>query len=153
MRTTAVLSCLAFALACGGGETPAVDSSAAAPPPPPSLSLADLAGKWTQRVMSETSDSVLVTSELTATADPAGWTITLPGRPPMPVQVMVAGDSVMTTTGPYESVLRAGVQVTTNGVYRLVNGEMVGTTIAHYAGAAAGADSVVRLRTVATRMP
>jgi hypothetical protein len=118
---------------------------------PASLSLADLAGRWTQRVTAEGSDSVLVTSELNATADASGWTITLPGRPAMPVQVMVDGDSVMTSTGPYESVLRPGVQVTTNGVARLVNGEMVGITIARYT--TTGADSVVRLSSVSTRMP
>ncbi|MGQ0767360.1 MAG: hypothetical protein ACT4OZ_17055 [Gemmatimonadota bacterium] len=150
MRKTAVVSGLLFALACGGGETPAADSSAAAPMTP-TLSLADLAGTWTQTVTTEGSDSVLVTSTLTGTADASSWTITLPGRQPMPVQIMVAGDSIMTSSGPYESVLRPGVQVTTNGVARLVNGEMVGTTIARYV--TANADSVVRLRNVARRNP
>ena len=151
MRAT-VLSCFLLAVvACAKGEQmPAVDSPAMAPAAA-TLSLADLAGKWTQRVMAEGSDSVLVTSELNATADASGWTITLPGRPAMPVQVMVDGDSVMTTTGPYESVLRKGVTVTTNGVSRLVDGKMVGMTIAHYT--TTGADSVVRLRTEATRTP
>jgi hypothetical protein len=147
-----LLFAVCSALACGGGEkAPAADSSAAVVSAP-ALNLADLAGKWTQVAMAEGSDSVLVTSELNATADAAGWTITLPGRPPQPVRVSVDGDSITTSTGPYESVLQKGVQVTTTGVSRLVDGKMVGTTIARYAGVTT-ADSVRRLRLVATRVP
>ena len=117
----------------------------------PALSIADLAGKWKQEARREGSDSVLVTSEINATSDPAGWTVTLPGSQPLPVRVTVAGDSIVTASGPYESVLRKAVQVTTEGVARLQNGKMVGTTIARYSGG--GPDSVVRLRQEATRMP
>lgn len=147
-----VLAALAFA-ACAGAEKTEADSAAAATPTvaPAALDLASLAGKWTQVAMAEGSDSVLVTSELNAGADASSWTITLPGRPPQPVRVTVSGDSVMTETGPYESVLRKGVQVTTSGVSRLVDGKLVGTTIARYSGG--GPDSVVRLRTEATRTP
>jgi hypothetical protein len=92
---------------------------------------------------------VLVTAEVTAGADASSWTIKLPGRDPMPVRVTVDGDSVMTAAGPYESVLRKGVQVTTDGVLRMQGGKLVGTTVARYQSA--GADSVVRLRTEMTR--
>jgi hypothetical protein len=88
---------------------------------------------------------------MTATSTTDGWTMTLPGRDPMPVMISVSGDSVMSTVGPFESVLRKGVQVTTTGVMRLVDGKMVGTTIARYA--VAGADSVTRLRTEGTKNP
>lgn len=44
----------------------------------------------------------------------------------MPVLVTVDGDSVMTMSGPFESVLRKGVQVTTSNVSRLVDGKLVG---------------------------
>ena len=44
----------------------------------------------------------------------------------MPMQVTADGDSIMTATGPYESVLRPGVQVSTAGVLRLVDGKLVG---------------------------
>lgn len=136
--------------ACAGGERAEADSAAAATTTP-ALDLASLAGRWTQVVRAEGSDSVLVTSELNAGADASAWTITFPGRAPQPVRVTVSGDSLMTENGPYESVLRKGVMVTTTGWSRLVDGKLVGTTIARYAGA--GADSVVRLRTEATRMP
>ena len=67
----------------------------------------------------------------------------------MPVRVTVSGDSIMTATGPYESVLRKGVQVTTDGVLRKQDGKLVGISTAHYR--TAGADSVVRLRIEMTR--
>jgi hypothetical protein len=157
MRSIVLLSCAVALVACAGSEKPSADSAAATPAPAPApaaatLSLADLAGKWTQQVRAENGDSVLVTAEVVATPDASGWTIALPGRPVMPVRVTVAGDSIITATGPYESVLRKGVTVTTSGVMRLQDGKLVGTTIAHYAGAT-GADSVARLRTEMTRKP
>ena len=147
-RTCAVLG-IAVLFGCGPKEEPAADTAAAASAP--SISLADVAGTWTIRTMAENSDSVLVTSELTATADPSGWVQLLPGRPPTPVRVRVDGDSIMTDTGPFESVLRPGTQVSTSGVYRLVNGNLRGLLTAHYV--TAGADSVVRLRVEGTRKP
>jgi hypothetical protein len=156
MRSIVLLACAAALVACAGSEKPSADSAAAATPAPApapaTLSLADLAGKWTQKVRAENSDSVLVTAEVVATPDPSGWTIALPGRPVMPVRITVAGDSLLVATGPYESVLRKGVQVTTSGVMRLQDGKLVGITTAHYAGAT-GADSVARLRTEMTRTP
>ena len=111
-----MVALVALALvACAGGEKKEADSAAAATATvgPAALDLASLAGKWTQVVMAEGSDSVIVTSELNAGADASSWTITLPGRPAQPVRVTVSGDSVMTEAGPYESVLRKGVMVTT----------------------------------------
>ena len=99
--------------------------------------------------MREGSDSVVLTYELNATADPSGWTITFPGRPPVPMRATADGDSIITDAGPYESALRKGVQVTTRGVFRLVNGQLVGTTTGHYQ--TSGADSVATFRSVATK--
>ena len=145
-RISAVVGLIALA-ACGGSETPAADTAAMAMAP--TVSLADVAGTWTISTTAENSDSVLVSSEIAATADPSGWVQTLPGRPPVPMRVTVDGDSIMTDAGPFESVLRPGVQVTTTGVMRLVNGMLMGTTVARYQGA--GTDSVVRLRSTGTR--
>ena len=153
MRATAFVSCAVLVVACARSEEKATDSAAAqpaaAPAPAPALSLATLAGKWTQVARAENSDSVLVTAEVNATADPAGWTLKLPGRPVVPLRVTVDGDSIITGSGPYESVLRKGVQVTTDGVLRLKDGKLVGPTRAHYKSA--GADSVVLLRIEMTR--
>jgi len=129
------------------------DAPPAAEPAPPAaaVNLADFAGTWTVQVMGEASDSVLVTNTIVASADPAAWTMTLPGRPPMALRVSTSGDSVVTEVGPYESVLRPGVQVSTRSAMKLEGGMMMGRTVANYAGG--GADSVRVLRTRGTRNP
>ncbi|HSE53693.1 MAG TPA: hypothetical protein VLB00_15990 [Gemmatimonadales bacterium] len=153
MRFFVSLCCAAVLAGCSKPDaTPAADTTAVAAPAPAPISLAEVAGKWTVRTMAENSDSVLVTSEMTATADTSGWVTIVPGRPPLPTRVIeVAGDSITTEFGPFESVLRAGVQVTTRTVMRLRDGKLVGTLVARYV--TTGADSVTRLRLEATRAP
>lgn len=146
--------CMLAVLACAKPESkPAADTlgaGAPAPTPPTAISLANLAGTWAMRTMPEGKDTTLVTYSLVASADPAGWTLTFPNRKPIPVRVVeVAGDSIVFEAGPYESVLRKGVQVTTHSVSRLQDGRLVGSTIAHYK--TTGADSVLNLRSEGTR--
>jgi hypothetical protein len=149
MRRLSLVVAAVTLAACGTKEQPAADTSAAAAPPP-GISLSDVAGTWTAKVMRMDSDSVILTYDMTASADPTAWTITFPGgRPPVPVRAMADGDSIVTDAGPFESALRKGVQVTTHGAFRLVNGELVGQTTAHYQ--VKTADSVVTLRTIATK--
>jgi hypothetical protein len=146
MRIPTLLCCLALMVGC----TPAEEQPPAETPAPPTVSLAELAGTWTVTTMAESSDSVLITYELNATATSDGWTSTLPGRDPMPVRVvLVDGDSVVAEAGPFESALRPGVMVTTQTVARLQGGMLTGTLVARYA--TAGADSVVRGRIQGTR--
>jgi acyl-CoA thioesterase len=57
----------------------------------------------------------------------------------------------MSEAGPFESVLRKGVQVSTKQVSRLQDGKLVGTTVARYA--VSGPDTVRRLRFEGTRKP
>ncbi|HEV2641230.1 MAG TPA: hypothetical protein VGT98_00915, partial [Candidatus Elarobacter sp.] len=109
----------------------------------------DVAGKWNVRAVPESGDTSATTYVLTATGTTSGWTITFPGRPPMAVKVSTDGDSIMMNAGPYASVRRKGQQVTTNGVMRMQGGNLVGTTVAHYA--VKTADSVLILRTEGTR--
>jgi hypothetical protein len=156
-------ACVAVLLGCrksdrAVADTAAAGAAAAAGAPAtvarggktvPSLSLADVAGKWNMRTTNEAGDSTLVTYVLNATADPAGWTIKFKNRPPVPVRVTVSGDSIITDAGPYESVLRKGVQVTTHGVSRLQGGKLVGTLVGHYK--TSGPDSVRRFRSEGTR--
>jgi hypothetical protein len=132
----------------------AAGTAAATAPTPAALNLADLAGKWNMRSVPESgADTTPTTYVLTATGDTSGWTIAFPNRrAPVPVHVMsVAGDSVVFHAGPFESVRRRGVQVTTESVARLRDGRIVGTTVAHYR--TTGADSVLRLRTEGTKAP
>ncbi|MGH3376478.1 MAG: hypothetical protein ACREL3_04905 [Gemmatimonadales bacterium] len=157
MRRLGLCCCVALLVACEKPkEQPAADTAAAAAPAPAPepaapapISLADVAGKWTMRTMAQDADSVLVTYELVA--DNTGWAFNFAKRKPVKVTVTASGDSLIADAGPYESVLRKGVQVTTHSVTRLVDGKLVGTTTAHYA--TKGADSVRSLRTEGTRNP
>jgi len=124
---------------------------APAPPPSPTISLNDVAGKWAMKTLNEKGDSTLVKYELIAKADPSGWELHFPKRKPVAAHVTVDGDSIILDAGPYESVLRKGMQVTTHGVARLQDGKLVGTTVAHYA--TKGADSVLNLKMEGTRAP
>jgi hypothetical protein len=144
----------------GADERAAMDSSAqagpaaqAAPAPAPAATilLADIAGKWKMRTTDE-SGGHPVEAVLNATADSSGWTMTAPKRKPVPVRVVaVAGDSIVTESGPYESFILKGVQVTTRNISRLQDGKLVGMTEAHYA-LKGGRDSVARRSSVGTRM-
>jgi hypothetical protein len=153
MRAAAFCSCLAVLVACAKTEKePATDTGAATPTAAPAatatpaaLSLSSLAGKWAVRGTTEDAKSTVVTFDMVATADTAGWTINFPNRKPVAARVVaLAGDSVVTEAGPYESVIRKGVQVTTRTTLRLQDGKLLGTTVAHYA--TSGPDSVVSLR-------
>ena len=158
MRRMAILCCTVLAVVgCSSSDdsVPAADTAvgavaattAAAP-----ISLADVAGRWTVRSIPETGDTTAVISQLNAGADTTGWTMTLPNRPPVATRVvLVSGDSIVTENGPYESVLRKGTQVRTRSVMRLRDGKLIGNTVATYS--TPGADSVLRLRTEATRTP
>jgi hypothetical protein len=130
-----------------------MDTAAAAPATPaaaPAISLADIAGKWKIRTTDEAGGKVVET-ELKAPADTSGWTLTGPNRKPIPVRVIaVAGDSIVSETGPFESFILKGTQVTTRAVYRLQGDKLVGTTEARYA--LKGHDSVARRPTEGTRV-
>jgi hypothetical protein len=156
-RIPFVYCCAALVLAgCARADDQATADTApgavAATTAPATISLADIAGRWTVRAVPETGDTTAVVSQLNATADTTGWTMTLANRPPIPTRVvLVSGDSIVTENGPYESVLRKGVQVRTRSVMRLRDGKLVGNTVARYT--TTGPDSVLRLRTEATRTP
>ncbi|HEV8612233.1 MAG TPA: hypothetical protein VGQ73_01910 [Gemmatimonadales bacterium] len=151
MRRLVLLGCAAVLVGCAKKESqPAADTTAAvAPAPPPMLMMSDLAGKWHVKVMPETSDSVILEYDMVADST-MNWTMMLPKRT-ITGHAMLSGDSVVVDAGPYESVLRKGVQVTTHSVSRIQGGELVGMTTAHYA--TKKADSVAMLRTRGTRTP
>ena len=164
-RTTriAICCCAAVLAGCAKKESASADSTSAmasstsatttattTTTTPAPLKLADVAGKWNMRSVPMSGDTSATTYVLTATANTSGWSMTFPGRAtPVPVKVSVDGDSIMLAAGPYSSVRRKGVQVTTYGVARLQNGSIVGSTTAHYK--VKSADSVLVLSTTGTR--
>jgi hypothetical protein len=157
--TTRIAICCSAAVlvACAKKDSAAIDTTASstastttmpAPGPAP-VNLADFAGKWDVRSVPATGDTTPTTYVLTATSTTSGWTLKFPGRAAVPATVTVAGDSIEIDAGPYQSVRRKGVQVTTNGGLRVQNGQLVGTTTAHYK--VKSADSVLVLNSTGTR--
>jgi len=148
MRRLVCCCAVLLSFACAKPDTNAsADSTAAATP---MIALADVAGDWQVRGNNEAGDSI-ISYRLHMTADTAGWTITFPGRPAVPVHfVSMAGDSIVTHSGPYESALRRGVQVQTNNVFRLRGGELVGRAVAHYR--VTTADSVMVVNSTGRRV-
>ena len=153
-RSTSFAVCLSVIVlaGCAKKDDAAVDTMASdiTPiPAPASINLADVAGRWNVRAVPTTGDTTPTNSVITATANTSGWTITFPGRAPIPMRITVDGDSIMSETGPYPSVRRKGLQVVTNAVMRLQGGNLVGTSTAHFQTKAA--DSVLVLNTTGTR--
>ena len=162
---TAICACVAVLAGCAKKENAAVDTSSAmasstastttsvapaAPAAPAAVNLADVAGKWNMRaVPTSGTDTSATTYVLTATSKTSGWTITFPGRKAMPVKVAAEGDSITIAASNYPSARRKGVTVSTNGVVRLQNGSLTGTTTAHYK--VKTADSVLTLTVTGTR--
>ena len=127
-------------------EDQAADTVAAAP----TISLADVAGTWDMRSVPEAGpDTTATIYQIQATAD--AWTFMLPDRDPIEAVVTTSGDSILTEAGPFESVRREGLMVSTEGVFRLEGDRLVGTTVAHYQ--TSEADSVLRLYVEGTRAP
>jgi hypothetical protein len=151
----ALLCCTVTVLAgCAKPEQQAAkDTTAAAMSagvPSAAISLADIAGTWSMRGVTEDGKNTVVNYELVATPETSGWTLNFPNRDPIPLHVVaVAGDSIVLEAGPYESVLRKGVQVTTHTVGRIQDGKMVGLTVGRYT--TTGPDSVVPVRFEGTR--
>ncbi|GLC23637.1 hypothetical protein [Roseisolibacter agri] len=134
--------------AAGTMATPAPATPAAAAP----ISLGAVAGRWDMRAVPESGDTTATTYVMTATADSTGWMMAFPDRAPVKVRIVsVAGDSIVAEAGPYASVRRRGVQVTTHSVMRMQGDRIVGRTVAHYK--TSGPDSVLQLRTEGTRRP
>jgi hypothetical protein len=154
MRILVLLSCAAVIVGCAKTEQPpANDTTGASATPVAStrISLADVAGKWKVRT-TDLDGSNAVDGELTVTPDSSDWTLSLPNRKPVPVKILsVSGDSIVTQAGPFESVLRPGVQVTTRTAFRLQDGKLVGPTETRWA--TSHGDSVVQRRTEGTRAP
>ena len=155
MARVALLLVIPIMLACTKKDEPAADTTAAVAPAPAAAAPAaaapvNYAGTWKVTVMPADKDSVLLTYTLVATADKSGWKLTLPNRPTMtPTVTSMDNDSVVVDNGPYSSVLRKNISVTTHSSMHMEGDKLVGTTTAHYSSK--GADSVTMLRTSGTR--
>lgn len=129
MRFAVALLAVAVVTACAAKEEPAADSAApAAAAAAPTV--ADFAGTWnTASVLEGTPDTVK--STMTGTAD-GTWTMSLEGRPNIPLTVSISGDSLIAQSAEYESILRKGVQVTVRTAGVMSGGMMTGKLVATY---------------------
>ncbi len=149
MRRILLLSAVAFAAGAtaAGAQNPPPAPAPAVQPQRSGIRLADIAGSWEGKSMVGPKDSVIVTYVITATADPKGWTITYPGRDPIPTRIVtVGGDSIVTESGPFASILRPGQMVTTRTTSHYTADTATGTFEAHYASG-----DVIRGKVAATR--
>ncbi len=128
MRVAATLLAFALLAGCAPKEEPAAEAAAPAATAP---TLADFAGTYT---LSATLAGVAtpVPSTMTGTADAMSWTISLEGRPNVPLTVSVVGDSLVSTTAEYESVLQPGVMVITRTAAVVKDGALTGNVTATY---------------------
>lgn len=126
MRAIALLLSAALLTACAAKE-----EEAPAPAPPAAPTIADFAGTWNvASILEGTPDTVK--STLSGTADAASWTMSLEGRPNIPVTVSIVGDSLVGQSAEYESILRKGVMVSVRTASVLVNGALAGNLVATY---------------------
>lgn len=124
--------------------------SAETTPADATISLADIAGTWDMRSVPEAgADTTATVYQIQVRAD--SWIYHLPDRDPIEASVTTSGDSIVVDAGPFESVRREGVMVTTHSVFRLDGGRLAGTTVAHYE--TSGPDSLLTLRVEGTRAP
>jgi hypothetical protein len=149
MRIVPLVSILCLA----GYATTAAQQTATPPPAPKParqhaaarLKLKDVAGTWSfeSTVKNAAGNDTTVNSELVATATRKGWVTNLAGRDAIPTRVVaVAGDSVVLSAGPYESILRAGQQVRLRETLHFKGDDASGTMVAHYSNGAVVKGSV-----------
>jgi hypothetical protein len=99
------------------------------------ITSADVAGNWRfqNTVKNSAGQDTVVTSVLTISADGKKWVTHLVGREPITVRVLsMAGDSVVTESGPFQSVARAGQTVTTKETFHFNGDAAWGTIEASY---------------------
>ncbi len=118
---------LAALVACAPAEQKADAPEGMAP----AMTVADFAGTW-NATSTLAGVEAPVESQITGTAAGTDWVIMLPNREPIPLQVSVAGDSLIAQSGQYESVLRKGVMVSIRMAQVMHQDMMMGNLVATY---------------------
>jgi hypothetical protein len=131
-RRVIVASALLLA-ACAAGDRPQEEELEPVTTAAAAISPADVAGTWDVEVTNVAGDSVLTTYTLQATDSWSGWTMTFQNGQTVELRITEAGgDSLIVEGGPYPSVLRPGVQVSTRTVMRVNGQQMHGAGMATY---------------------
>jgi hypothetical protein len=142
MRPLLAISMIVAFAACGPADTESADDA--------DTRLADFAGTWDNVVSLEGTEEP-VHSQTVVQPDGTEWTMLLEGRDPIPLSVSTQGDSVITESDSYESILRPGVTTRVRTAAVMEAGAMVGNVTVNYAEE--GAEAEVRGTLRATRAP
>lgn len=127
MRFPATAFAVALLVACA----PAEDTAEQATEQPAGPTLADFAGTWDLTATVEGAEGP-VTVVLSGSADGSDWVMHAEGRDPIPLTVTVVGDSMISESAEYESLLREGVMVRVRTASVLTDGMLTGTMVATY---------------------
>jgi hypothetical protein len=131
-RNIIVASALLLA-ACAAGDRPQEEELEPVTTAAAAISPADVAGIWDVEVTNVAGDSVLTTYTLHATDSWNGWMMRFHDGQSVDLRIMeTGGDSLIVEAGPYPSVLRPGVQVSTRTVMRVDGQQMHGSGKATY---------------------
>ena len=151
MRKLVVAALVLAVAACAKKDAAPADSPAAAAPPPAPAALtnADLAGTWEGEGMPMNKDSGVVRFTMMNTASDTGWTMTFAsGEKAKVSNVVIAGDSVTSTAGPFKSQVRKGLTANVNSTFRVKDGKLVGVTHSKYSNG-----DTASFRITATKKP
>lgn len=144
MRAVSKLVLLSIVVAgCGSPEQEA--------PPEVGPSPADFAGTWEYVVDLEGVEDP-VTTQIRGSPDGMNWHLMLEGRDPIALSASMSGDSLVTESEPYESILRpGGVTTRVRSAVVLEGDQMVGVVTVTYESEPE--DEVVRGTARGTRIP
>jgi hypothetical protein len=124
MRAVSTLALFFVVLAaCGAPEQEA--------PPQEGPTLADFAGTW-ENVVTLEGVADPVASRLVGSPDGTTWHMILEGRDPISLQASLQGDSLISESEPYESILRPGVTTVVRTAAAPEGDVMVGTVRVTY---------------------
>lgn len=136
MRSSLAAVVALLAVACSGADQAADTTAAApaaAPPPPAAVNIADLKGTWSAVTMPMDRDTVVASTEMTFTGTNEGNSMVLnTGTKTNVTIVSVAGDSVVSTAGPFASAVRRGRQATIHTIMHFKGDSLSGVIHAKY---------------------
>jgi len=147
-RTPLLVAALALCAATASAQKPQTGAKQAGTPKAASAGkYAAFAGVWDGKSMVGANDSVVTTYKLTINGHTGGGTMKFPNRKPVAVKlVTMGGDSLVTQTAKYSSILRKGQTVSVRTTSRVSGDNMSGTFVATY-----GNGQTVQGKTAATR--
>lgn len=132
MRALAIAAtCLTLLAACAADDDVPAEAELEPVDQPAAMTVADFAGTWENVARLEGVDEP-VTSRMSGSASGNDWTMSLEGRPDIPLQVSIVGDSLIGQSAEYESVLRPGVMVTVRTASVLHDDMLMGNMVATY---------------------